>query len=303
MVKLKAPLVSALLIPLLSTTALAQDWVVNKVSGKAWLVMGEGAQPKPLTAGMTVPAGATVQTSENARAMLLHGKDAMVVGPKSAIAMQAGRGAQTTTVLQRSGQITLEVETQHAPHFTVETPFMAAVVKGTKFDVRVSARDANVSVQQGRVQVADHATGQTADITPGQRAGVRLGKAGLTLAGRGPMPAVQSGTPRPALVPPVGQANVIAPASTPAKSSDAGAAGFGPGRSWSASAAVENRGQGRADAVHGARGIGAAAEKADNGKADKANNGNKGGNGGGNGGNGNGGGSKVGGKNGKGGKA
>lgn len=230
---------------LLSPSAFAQNWVVSKVSGKAW-VSANGAAPAPLSTGMTVPQGSTISTGENGRAMLVQGHDAFVVGPKSSLSVQAGTGAQRTTVLQRSGRVTFDVETQSAPHFTVETPFMAAVVKGTKFDVQVSSRGANVGVQRGRVQVADFATGQTTDITPGVRASVRVGGTpGLSLSGKGPMPVVQPGVPRAAVVAPVTGAGAAlapaAPAAGPAKASDFGNAGFGPGRSWSGPAAAENR--------------------------------------------------------------
>lgn len=104
---------------------------------------------------------------------------------------------------------------------------MAAVVKGTRFDVQVSQQGANVNVQRGRVQVADFATGQTADITPGQRASVRVGGTpGLSLSGKGPMPAVQPGAPRAAVVAPVTGANAVqapvASAAAGTKTSDVG---------------------------------------------------------------------------------
>ena len=157
---------------LLGSNAVAQDWVVGKVSGKAWM-SANGAAPTLLAPGMAVSQGSTISTGPDGRALLVHGQDMVTVGPKSALSVQAGAGAQRTTVLQKSGRITVDVETQNAPHFTVETPFMAAVVKGTRFDVQVSQQGANVNVQRGRVQVADFATGQTADIhagAAGQRA-------------------------------------------------------------------------------------------------------------------------------------
>ena len=236
---------------LLGSHALAQDWVVGKVSGKAWM-SANGAAPTLLAPGMAVAQGSTISTGPDGRALLVHGQDMVTVGPKSALSVQAGAGAQRTTVLQKSGRITVDVETQNAPHFTVETPFMAAVVKGTRFDVQVSRQGAHVNVQRGRVQVADFVTGQTADITPGQRASVRVGGTpGLSLSGKGPMPVVQPGAPRAAVVAPVtgagaavvapvtGAGAVQAPVAPTTKTSDFGNTGFGPGRSWSNSAAAE----------------------------------------------------------------
>jgi hypothetical protein len=254
---------SAIAATLLSTTAFAQDWVINKVSGKV-SVGSAGSPARSLAAGMSVSQGSTITTGANARAMLVRGSETLVVGPNSAIAIQPGQGGLTTTILQKSGQLTVDVETKQAPHFSVETPFMAAVVKGTMFDVRVSARDASVSVQRGRVQVADFATGQTADITPGQRASVRQGgRPGLNLSGKGPMPTIQSGAPRPALVTAPGRDNAAptAAAATQQATSFDSSAGFGPGRSWSGSAAVENKLRG---AANNGRGGGALTSKGGN---------------------------------------
>jgi hypothetical protein len=247
---------SAIAATLLSTTALAQDWVINKVSGKV-SVGAAGSPARAVAAGMSVSQGSTITTGANARAMLVRGSETLVVGPNSAIAIQPGQGGLTTTILQKAGQLTVDVETKQAPHFSVETPFMAAVVKGTMFDVRVSTRDASVSVQRGRVQVADFATGQTADITPGQRASVRQGgRPGLNLSGKGQMPAIQSGTPRPALVTPLGGQTAAQPAAAAtaaaaapraATSFDSSSAGFGPGRSWSGPLAGENKSRGGAN--------------------------------------------------------
>ena len=103
-----------------------------------------------------------------------------------------------TTIKQQAGQIELEVEKQNVKHFSVETPFLAAVVKGTHFTVRVASRAASVSVNRGMVSVSDHRSGQSADITPGQRAAVSaLGSQGLHVSGLGRMPDVQAGPPGP----------------------------------------------------------------------------------------------------------
>ena len=96
---------------LLGSHALAQDWVVGKVSGKAWM-SANGAAPTLLAPGMAVPQGSTISTGPDGRALLVHGQDMVTVGPKSALSVQAGAGAQRTTVLQKSGRITVDVETQ-----------------------------------------------------------------------------------------------------------------------------------------------------------------------------------------------
>jgi hypothetical protein len=56
-------------------------------------------------------------------------------------------------------------------HFAVQTKFLAAVVKGTKFTVKVGDLDAEVAVERGKVQVRDTARNELVDVDPGQAAG------------------------------------------------------------------------------------------------------------------------------------
>lgn len=44
---------------------------------------------------------------------------------------------------------------ENVQHFAVQTPFLAAVVKGTKFTVVSSKTGAEVAVQRGNVEVED----------------------------------------------------------------------------------------------------------------------------------------------------
>jgi hypothetical protein len=100
--------------------------------------------------------------------------------------------------LQR-GQANLTVQKKSRAHFSVETPYLVAVVKGTKFKVAVTSSFAEVAVQEGRVQVKALKTGQYADIIAGQKAVVD--KAGnLKLSGKGKLASIRSGASRAAAV-------------------------------------------------------------------------------------------------------
>ena len=78
----------------------------------------------------------------------------------------------TTTIIQQSGSILLEVEKKNVQHFQVETPYLAAVVKGTQFRVTVGNSESRVDVLRGQVEVADFKSGQFAMVAPGQAAQV-----------------------------------------------------------------------------------------------------------------------------------
>src|SRR5260221_148417 len=88
----------------------------------------------------------------------------------------------------------LEVEKKNVPHFEVETPYLAAVVKGTQFRVSVSATGTRVEVQRGQVEVVGFKTGQIAQVLPGQAAQILgHGSQGLSLSGKGTFLPIEHG--------------------------------------------------------------------------------------------------------------
>jgi hypothetical protein len=103
----------------------------------------------------------------------------------------------STTIVQQAGSILLEVEKRNVKHFEVETPYLAAVVKGTQFRVSVNAGSARIDVIRGQVEVADFRSGQIAQVLPGQVAtAFAQGKAGLSLSGSGTFAPIEQGRPR-----------------------------------------------------------------------------------------------------------
>jgi hypothetical protein len=89
------------------------------------------------------------------------------------------------------------VERRNVKHFEVETPYLAAVVKGTQFRVSVNAAGTRVEVLRGQVEVADFKSGQIAQVMPGQAATAFVhGKPGLSLSGSGTFNPIEQGKPR-----------------------------------------------------------------------------------------------------------
>jgi ferric-dicitrate binding protein FerR (iron transport regulator) len=176
----------------------AAEWQVARVTGLVWIVAA-GTEPAQATAGMVLPDNATIATTSRARAMLRHGEDILNLGPSTHIAPQARRVRGLTTVLMRQGEVVADIERRGSPHFSVQTPYLAAVVKGTRFTVSVTEGGAEVSVSSGRVEVADLGAGQAVELTNGQRAAAAAG-GGLQVSGAGAIPEVQSVSPRSALV-------------------------------------------------------------------------------------------------------
>ena len=198
---IRAALIGVFAAIFVGQAAAAQEWTIARVTGVAWLLQ-ERADPVQVVAGMQVPLGATVATTPQGRAMLVHGRDTMILGPSTKIAVphKPDRGLKTT-VIQQVGQVDLAVEKRGRPHFSVQTPFLAAIVKGTEFSVTVSAGGAEVGVKVGLVSVADLATGERAEVGSGQRAAVAAGRnAGLQVSGLGAAPQIRAGHPQKAAV-------------------------------------------------------------------------------------------------------
>jgi hypothetical protein len=185
--------------------AFAQDniWQVSKVSGEAWIA-GSGVQQVSLGQATTLKPGDMIRTGRNGRVLLVRGAESMLISANSQVAVPTTSGSGRSTILQQAGSILLDVEKRNVQHFEVETPFLAAVVKGTQFRVTVTSGSAKVDVRRGQVQVSDFRSGQFVLVKPGQAASAAgSGAAGLRLSGAGQFNPTQQGAPRAPSIRPV----------------------------------------------------------------------------------------------------
>ena len=168
--------------------ALAADapaWKLQESAGDVRLVKS-GISPIALTAGDVFGGGDWIETGPSGRAVLVRGEERIVVAPNSRIGLPTeNTGPFTTRILQTLGTILLTVEKKANQHFEVETPYLAAVVKGTTFTVGIQGKRAVVHVVEGLVEVRDLASGQRNMVRPGQT--------GAVLSGSGSGVSVQGG--------------------------------------------------------------------------------------------------------------
>jgi hypothetical protein len=172
-------------------------WLVSKSSGEVW--MGTtAAQPASLHQEDVLKPGDTIRTGRNGRVLLMRGEETIMISPNSVIGLPTEKkDGLSTTIIQQAGSILLDVEKRNVKHFEVETPYLAAVVKGTQFRVSVNAGKTSVDVLRGQVEVADFKSGQIAQVMPGQAATVFAnGKPGLSLSGTGTFNPIEQGKPR-----------------------------------------------------------------------------------------------------------
>jgi hypothetical protein len=199
----------AIAVSLACTGASAQEaqWQVHRSSGEVW-VASPGVQKAALTPAAVLKPGDYIRTGQNGRALLVRGTESILISPNSAVGLPKEKtGGLSTTILQESGSILLDVEKRSEKHFEVETPYLVAVVKGTQFRVSVDDRESKVEVVSGQVEVAELKSGKFALVLPGQSAAVAInGGPGLSLSGSGMLDEVKQGTPRsprvtPSLIP------------------------------------------------------------------------------------------------------
>ncbi|MGC1824959.1 MAG: FecR family protein [Pseudolabrys sp.] len=180
--------------------ALAEDaapWRVSKSSGDVWMTTS-GVQEASLTSEATLKPGDSIRTGRSGRVLLTRGEETILISPNSVIALpEQQKDGLSTTIIEQAGSVLIQAEKRNVKHFQVETPYLAAVVKGTQFRVSVTERGGSVEVIEGRVEVADFKTGQFALVLPGQAAKVAaLGRGGLSLSGSGRLSPIEKGTPR-----------------------------------------------------------------------------------------------------------
>ncbi len=192
--------VLAILLLSMGSSAFAADggsWSVSRSTGDVWLTT-RGAEPVSLAQEEVLKPGDTIRTGRSGRVLLKRGEETILVAPNTVIGLPAEtKEGLSTTILQQAGSILLEVEKRNVKHFEVETPYLAAVVKGTQFAVTVNAASTSVQVRRGLVEVADFKSGQIARIAPGQTAtAFANGKPGLSLSGSGPFKTIEQGRPR-----------------------------------------------------------------------------------------------------------
>lgn len=202
----------AFVISLLPVTAFAsdEDWHVAKASSQVRYTTDQNTW-KDLRAGDVVPNRAWISTGPRGRAQLVRGVEIIGFQPNTMASITTKAGGfftiRKTEIVQQVGTLDLEIEKRSQPHTTVQTPYLAAVVKGTIFHVSVGKTKASVSVDRGLVQVTSFASGQRADVGPKQSATVDR-KAGMKVAGAVSRPTIGSVATSVAVVPAVGTAEL-----------------------------------------------------------------------------------------------
>lgn len=148
----------------------ALPWIIKQRVGDVW-IMTRDLKPLDLAVNDVLPADTVVVTRETGRAVLTRGGEHIILQPNTRL-MIPKSGDVSTRLEQTRGKATYEVTRKIIPHFRVDTPFVAAVVKGTVFVVDVSETEARVEVSQGLVAVKSRDGRAATLLKPGMVAAV-----------------------------------------------------------------------------------------------------------------------------------
>ena len=147
------------------------SWRVVQSVGEV-AVIGKDApsgKPKP---GTLLPPGAIVTTGSNGRAILSREGQQIVLQPNSRIKLTPDDGGKTS-LQQTIGTSLFKIDRRKQVHFEVNTPFLAAAVKGTQFSITVTPDDAEVTVIEGLVETRSNAGSAVTLLAKGMGAKVR----------------------------------------------------------------------------------------------------------------------------------
>ena len=163
-------LVLSLLMLFIAAPIVADEWEVSRVRGEVnQQVSGKW---QAIARGDVIADDRLLRTGSDGRIGLSRGAETIELQGDTQIRIKDAGDDLMTSVLQDFGAVSIDVERRNVQHFSVQTPFLAAVVKGTRFTVRSDQRGASVDVSRGVVQVQDTINDLVSDIRPGQEATV-----------------------------------------------------------------------------------------------------------------------------------
>ena len=144
---------SAILVSIGASVAETGDWQVVETSGIV-RTSQTMAGIQPVSTGNMLGAGSVLSTGVDGHAVLVRGEQQIVVGPNSRMSLPATQESGMTKIVQDLGTLLFKVDKKEKQHFQVETPIIAAVVKGTTFTVTAGVSGHSVHVAEGAVEVS-----------------------------------------------------------------------------------------------------------------------------------------------------
>lgn len=190
-------------------------WRVSGLTGEASARLGS-APFEPLAIGDIVAVGSEIRTERGSVVFLSRRGDRVIIQPASHLRIAEPKaGGLLTQFFQSLGEVFYDVEPRSSRSFGVQGPYMAAVVKGTRFLVTVKQDANSVRVDEGRVLVETADGTGSAMVGAGSVATVERGGDGHVQLSNSTIPVV------PSVVPVLAQPTLAAEQGAPAAESAA----------------------------------------------------------------------------------
>ncbi len=141
-----------------------RNWVIVDTVGHVRLM----GQVRRLEPGDVLPPNQALITEAGAQATLVQGEDVMVVYENSRVEVpQEPEGSGVTRIFHRLGEVLFDVTPRTSRSFRVESPFLIAGIKGTRFSVIVDDQGSRLSVIEGHVEVSSRDSEEATSVTTG----------------------------------------------------------------------------------------------------------------------------------------
>lgn len=166
------------------SAAFAQDpsWRLTAQSGQVRVVVP--SQPvHPARMNEIIPEGAVITTSANSSAVIENGLQRMSMSANSRLTIRRTRTDGMTRIFQDVGTVLFQVDHRNSPHFRVETPLLAAIVKGTRFRVINHRMYDTVVVESGLVEVDANQGNEARDVPTGNAVSIARDEPSRLLTG------------------------------------------------------------------------------------------------------------------------
>jgi hypothetical protein len=166
MKKITFCLIPAMLLSSQAALADGPRWRVTETSGDVQ-VMRAGLS-RTASRGSMLYSGDVIVTGNRGRAVVTRGEEYMIVSPSTRLQLPGDtRMGGITQIIEEVGNVIYNVQRRNHEHFGVETPYLAAVVKGTTFSVTVGPEGSSVQVLEGLVEVSTLDGGASRLVEPG----------------------------------------------------------------------------------------------------------------------------------------
>jgi ferric-dicitrate binding protein FerR (iron transport regulator) len=160
-----------------AAAAEAPPWRVTETAGPVRVV--HSGLVLAAARGGQLAAGDIVSTGPGGRAVLVRGREYVIVSPGSRVRLPAAAEPRGfVQMVEDYGRALFRIERKSTPHFAVRTPYAVALVKGTVFTVEVTEKGSTVTVTEGRVEVSSPFGGDSRMVLAGNVAVVARDKPG-----------------------------------------------------------------------------------------------------------------------------